>query len=386
MKTLEIKNYKGFEHLKLDNLARINLFVGKNNVGKSALLEAISIVVSNGDLEWIKSILENRGEGVRFSSTVENQPEKEMERFTSLYTNRNLTGFFNKPIEILSDDTTSDLFQENIRVELKLVEYINKKEIGTDGIQKISRQILAPGTSFDFMDSEVQNGLLISNIGRIMLYTFDGNKGSRSRISTSVEKPFEYIRTNQIKGEKNSLLYSRIALTPMEKEIVEGLRIIEPKIEQINFLKDDRVFDGSLNRDDLVPFAILSNSSQRYRLSSMGDGLNRVLTIILSMLNCKGGVLLIDEFENGLHYSVQYQLWEIIYRLAEQLDIQVFVTSHSVDTLRGLSKLIECHSEEDMKEKVSFYYLQEMKDGSIKGYRSDADSFRSLISREEEIR
>ena len=67
----------------------------------------------------------------------------------------------------------------------------------------------------------------------------------------------------------------------------------------------------------------------------MGDGINRILTIILSMLNCRDGILLVDEFENGLHYSVQTVLWELVCRLAQQLNIQVFATTHSNDCIKS---------------------------------------------------
>ena len=104
MKSLEIKNYKNFKRLELNDLTRINLIVGKNNMGKSALLEAISIFASNGDLEYIKSILESRGEGVRFSPSVENTTEKEQDRFLSLYHDRDTQAFFEDPITISSDE------------------------------------------------------------------------------------------------------------------------------------------------------------------------------------------------------------------------------------------------------------------------------------------
>ncbi len=82
-----------------------------------------------------------------------------------------------------------------------------------------------------------------------------------------------------------------------------------------------------------VPVVVLRDSAKRYRLSSMGDGINRVLTIILALLNCKDGILLIDEFENGLHHSVQSQLWKIIFELSEELNIQRCLPQHIVKTL-----------------------------------------------------
>ena len=77
----------------------------------------------------------------------------------------------------------------------------------------------------------------------------------------------------------------------------------------------------------------LDESNNPLPLRSMGDGINRILTIILAMVNCENGYLLIDEFENGLHYSVQEKLWEIIFYLAERLNIQVFATTHSNDAI-----------------------------------------------------
>ena len=68
-------------------------------------------------------------------------------------------------------------------------------------------------------------------------------------------------------------------------------------------------------------------------LRSFGDGLNRLFAIILSLVNARGGILLIDEFENGLHYSVQLDAWNTVFRLAQSLEVQVFATSHSWDTI-----------------------------------------------------
>ena len=64
MKSLYIKNYKNLRELSIDSLARVNLIVGCNNVGKSTLLEAVSIYLANGNDEWLKTILDFRGEMV----------------------------------------------------------------------------------------------------------------------------------------------------------------------------------------------------------------------------------------------------------------------------------------------------------------------------------
>ena len=73
----------------------------------------------------------------------------------------------------------------------------------------------------------------------------------------------------------------------------------------------------------------------------MGDGINRILAIVLAAVNSDNGYLLIDEFENGLHFSVQEQLWTILIRLSLSLNIQVFVTTHSNDCIAGFENAIE---------------------------------------------
>ena len=51
-KNLEIKNFRGVEHLKIDDLSRVNVFLGQNSSGKSSILECLLLIMgmSNPDL------------------------------------------------------------------------------------------------------------------------------------------------------------------------------------------------------------------------------------------------------------------------------------------------------------------------------------------------
>lgn len=332
MQSLVINNYKNFENLALENLANVNLIVGKNNVGKSTLLEVISIVAANGDVNWIKELLEMRGESVRFSSSVENTIEKEIERFVSLYHNRDKERFFYSPIEIqITDSLVSEV------LALKLVKYTVTTETDDSGLERSVRRFLNETGEQDIENANARIGFLSLVGDKKSLYTF--GTGRLLRPVTDKRFPFEYVRTNQISSDKNPGLFDRLALTSNEKYIIKALQIIEPRIDALNYLKDDVPLYP--RRDERVPVVVLSDSSKRYRLSSMGDGINRVLTIILALLNCKDGVLLIDEFENGLHHSVQSQLWKIIFELSKELNIQVFATTHSEDAIKSFSENAE---------------------------------------------
>lgn len=376
MKSLEVKKYKNFEHLTLNDLANINLIVGKNNVGKSALLEAVSIFASNGDLEQVKAVLASRGEGVGFSSSVEKSAEKEMDRFLSLYHDRDMRAFLNHPIEISANEKLSG---RETKFSMSLAGYTKNLETDSQGFER-PYKLLEDNNEAMFENPDIHIGLLLSYDERKTFYMFNGE---RKRNPAEGSNAFEYVRTNQIMGDKNPKLYDKIALTPNEKYIIKALQIIEPQIENINFLKDDKAPGQS---DERVPFVVFKNDSKRYRLSAMGDGINRILTIILAMLNCENGVLLIDEFENGLHYSVQHQLWKVINDLSTKLNVQVFATTHSMDTLRSLSELINDYPIEEMQDKVACYYLQRTQTNEIKSYRYSADNFEFLINKGEDIR
>ncbi|MFN0014287.1 MAG: AAA family ATPase [Saprospiraceae bacterium] len=59
---LDIRNFRIFEELRINGLNRINLFAGKNNAGKTALLEALRIWAAQGDSTVVNHIISKRNE------------------------------------------------------------------------------------------------------------------------------------------------------------------------------------------------------------------------------------------------------------------------------------------------------------------------------------
>ncbi len=62
LNSLEIRNFRGFDHLTIERLGRVNLIVGKNNIGKSSLLEALQLYARRGSFGLIWDILRARDE------------------------------------------------------------------------------------------------------------------------------------------------------------------------------------------------------------------------------------------------------------------------------------------------------------------------------------
>jgi hypothetical protein len=136
-------------------------------------------------------------------------------------------------------------------------------------------------------------------------------------------------------GERTStlgVLWDKIALSDRENDVVEALRIIDPDISAVSMV------GGEGPRQQRTAIVRSNHLPRPVPLRSFGDGLNRLFGIILSLVNAKNGLLLIDEFENGMHHSVQLDAWRSVFKLSRRLDAQVFATSHSWDSIEAFQK------------------------------------------------
>jgi AAA15 family ATPase/GTPase len=325
MKSLYIKNFKNIKELTIEKLAPVNLIVGQNNVGKSTLLEAISIYLTHGNPDWLSNLLENRGESIRMYHRDDSQENVIEEHYLSFFPGREKN--YSKEYKITIGENKENTIQIH---QIHMVEETIKDDDGVERKRTKSLDIEDFGKeNYNIVGSGIE--IITNNVKFILSYR-------RPYISYNISYnisnicPFQYVHTIDFKSNLNAALFDKISLSPEENEIIEALHIIEPGINKINFLNIEE------HRDERIPYVTLNNSDKRIRLTSMGDGINRILTIILSLLNCKNGILLLDEFETGLHYSVQTKLWKVIFTLAEKLNIQVFVTSHSQDCINSFVK------------------------------------------------
>jgi len=100
----------------------------------------------------------------------------------------------------------------------------------------------------------------------------------------------------------------------------------------------------------------------------------------LALVNLQDGMLLIDEFENGLHYSIQPDIWRLIFQVARRLNVQVFATTHSQDCIRAFTDVSQ-----EGQEGGLFMRLQEKK-GEISAVLYDMDELRFAVDKEIEVR
>jgi len=106
----------------------------------------------------------------------------------------------------------------------------------------------------------------------------------------------------------------------------------------------------------------------------------RMLVMAIAITQCRGGVLLIDEIDSGLHYSVMSDMWRLIFNTAKELDVQVFATTHSYDCVYSLAHIC---ADADEQNPVT---IQRIEPGRSKAIPYAQNEIRIAADREIEVR
>ncbi len=326
--SLYIENFRLFDTLTIKRLGRVNLIVGRNNAGKSAFLEAVWLYVSNASLSAIEDIIIARQEN--YGSDSRNYP--------NLLAANPVRHFFkaHKIPDLTSQGFTIAIKKNEAELTVKTAAFIVEESIDKKTIRKIEPEELQNSNTSYFDGAEI---FVVSEKNNVTQRYFSENRGfllGAVRNSFKIElpsKPCLFVSTQGLNDKIAAKLLDDIRLTPLEKHVLDSLKLVEKTIEGVAFVvADDRT-------GERIPEVKLANYDERIPLKSLGDGVTRVFHIILALVNAKGGVLLIDEFENGLHWTVQQFVWEVLFQLAETLDVQVFCTTHSRDCIAGFGKV-----------------------------------------------
>lgn len=332
LSSLSIRNFKNIKSLTLPALANVNLITGRNNTSKTSLLEAISLYAANADLEWIFKIIRDRGDNYY----GENGGSRDIINVKSLS-----SLFHNRKVDFLGENTiyVGEAYPES-GISIRFVNYI---EEDIEEVNSATSEKSLVGTRLRKIvedDPSASIGLEIQTNNYNRIFPVDERPIRTIRTSPLGRKTnFHLIKPIYQESESNGYLWDRIALSEKEDLVIDALRIVEKGLEKISFIKDDNSF-----RSERKIIAKIAGNIERIPLKSMGDGINRILSIVLGLVNSDEGYLLIDEFENGLHHSVQEDLWKMIFELSKILKIQIFATSHSDDCIAAFSRVTNSSS------------------------------------------
>src|SRR5262249_6882137 len=140
-------------------------------------------------------------------------------------------------------------------------------------------------------------------------------------------------------SERDVEYFSELVTANRQGELLPSLRFLEPRLDRLSLavLGGKPLIHGSIGLDRLVPLPL------------MGEGIRRLFSILLAISHVPSGMVLIDEIENGLHYSVMKDVWKAIAAAARQMDVQVFATTHSYECIQAAHEAITASGTYDLR-------------------------------------
>lgn len=115
--------------------------------------------------------------------------------------------------------------------------------------------------------------------------------------------PCGFVPTQFVPLDELASIWDHIVYTEHENIVSAALKIILPDYENLVFIANER--SGASASPQRIAKVKLAGQPRPVPLKSLGEGMVRILQIAIKLVSAQGGFLLIDEFENGLHYSVQ---------------------------------------------------------------------------------
>jgi AAA15 family ATPase/GTPase len=318
-KSIEIRGFRSLNALKIDHFTQINLFVGKNNSGKTTLLESIFILSGASNPRLPLSV-----NGFRDYRKL--RDDDFIVLFNGLSPEKN----------ILIEGTETNDHQRSLRLIPVFTENLEEHDMTSNGSRVIK------GLTLDFSyKKRHQSTIKIKTRLEIKDEKIDidikdihKSKYNEQLVSTFLNT---FITLNHL-GDR----VSEIIKAKQKQKVIAILQSIEPKITDIHTEDDAVYFDMGMER--FIP------------LNMAGDGMKRILSVITAIFSRKNGIVLIDEIDNGLHYSTQAILWQAIIRSATEFNVQIFATTHSSECIQALSDVCEKHFKE--KELATLFRIE----------------------------
>lgn len=361
LKTIKIQNFRGFQSFELQQLGRVNLLVGKNNSGKTSILEAIQLLCSRTNLEPLAEVMTNRGE---YFWNDNQRRNRELDICHLFY------GHEIQPDSKLCISGINNNIKEEINVSIGARYFHLDDDFGEE----------LNGESSSFHESSIPiKGL---NLGinwtrgeetEILTFPLSNNSGLDlhyvQRFRRDGKNPLpntQFVTSSFLTTEKMNQLFDQVVLTPEEIFVQEALQTIEPKIERIASVNLQQVSPLRLRTsfDSRSGFVVrLSDSNQRVPIGSMGDGIWRILGLALATVCAKDGYLFVDEIDTGLHFTAMSEMWKLIWKTAKKLNVQVFATTHNSDCWTSLASIAE--QEDATEDGIRIHRIEKGKDTTV---------------------
>ncbi|HUT10011.1 MAG TPA: AAA family ATPase [Thermoguttaceae bacterium] len=337
LSSFEIVNFRTFSHLRIERLGRVNLVVGKNNVGKTTLLEALRFYAM-GSATALRECLVSRDELRRYGPGSAAQLD--------------LRSLFHGRPHDRGKASLGPLGQpdRNLAVRMADVERVEYSD-GRYHYEEYDDEGIAP-------EGEIFSGLVIERDGTRVLISPEPTQRAlgQGRYVGPAFVPARGVRESDLVQ-----WWDEISLTGGDERVVEWLSLMAP-VERVAAVEDP------IRRDRRMFKVRLFGEKEPLPLKTLGEGPYRVFQVATAIEYAfqaprkrepdslgdqddeswgAKDLVLIDEIENGVHHTVHADLWKALLQAAREHNLQVFATTHSSDCLKGFEQAIAENEEAD---------------------------------------
>ncbi len=326
IEAVTLENFRLFRHLEVEGLAPITLVGGQNNVGKTSLLEALFLFHDRLNPKMILRLHSWRQVGI-----VPLVPEH---MWGPIFRGYDLE----RPVTIT-------VGRDKIREEMVL-RFNPHPEVRTIPVQVGGETSAAPQVRTEEITAtyalEVECRRNGETVHEAQLYTDASDPTPRVGLyvkhSQGFPHPVLYLGPRSQGGvQEDAVRFGQLDLAGETQRVVDLLKLIEPRLRSLSAvpLGDLTLIHGDIGLGRKIPIAY------------MGDGMARLLSVILAIATTPKGLVLIDEFENGIHHSAMERVWRGIAEAAKRYDCQVVATTHSYECLQAAHEGLKGGAEED---------------------------------------
>ncbi|MDI6793303.1 MAG: AAA family ATPase [bacterium] len=316
IESFTVKNFRCFKNTLIEPLARVNLIGGSNNVGKTALLEALLLHCG-----LTNPVLTTKINFIRGLQMIPSDPE-------SLWGALFYKFDAKEKIELSSRDP-----------EKKLVSLYLRLGENESGSVKLRMQDEDRPDKYE----------AISLWGNQMLHLeYNASSGQSHKAHAWIEGQYLHFEPklpvsplcpgfflasqsrNSLKEEAEH--FGKIEMAGQQESVLRILQLIEPRLRRLSVIvssSSEPIVHGDIGIGRLLPLPL------------MGEGMGRILSLAAAIFSATKGIVLIDEVENGLHHKVMVKVWKAIAALAREFDTQIFATTHNEECIRAAHQAFE---------------------------------------------
>lgn len=354
--SISIKNFRCFKDFTIDSLDRINLIAGANNVGKTALLEAIFLLLGVTNIGLVvrisafRGIAELKGDPVSVHDLLWNPLFLRLDGNTTIELVGTLADSKQHRVELQRVPSGST----RLAIEDKPLSDIG---LSTNGMSGQAMQLRYTDPSGETYTTE-------------MLIDEQGVHVEPVSIQPPFPGYFLAARRRRIPQE-DAEQFGRLEMVEGSYDLLKTLRIVEPRLKRLTTIYRGGVpmIWGDIGLGRMLP------------LPHMGDGLGRLTSLLLAIANAPHGVVLADEIENGLHHSILKKVWQAIGDAARRFDTQVIATTHSFECVWAAHQAFEAGDRYDFR-----LHRLERVDDEIRAITYDQETLGAALKADLEVR